>query len=117
MDPRLPSLAEQLLLIERELRVLDLWSAHPPSDEALASQQPFCIDSMSFEQWLQWILLPRMKQLIELNLALPSVSGIAEMAEEVYKGRLAQMVSLLTALRGFDRLLKGAPESFRGSSL
>ena len=35
MDARLPALADQLLLIERELRVLGMWSSEAPSAEAL----------------------------------------------------------------------------------
>ncbi|WP_258876037.1 YqcC family protein, partial [Pseudomonas aeruginosa] len=29
--------------------------------EALASPEPFCVDTLALEQWLQWIFLPRMK--------------------------------------------------------
>jgi uncharacterized protein YqcC (DUF446 family) len=50
MDARVPAVAEQLLLIERELRVQGWWSDQSPSEESLASQQPFCVDSMAFEQ-------------------------------------------------------------------
>ena len=41
MDGRFPRIAEQLLLIERELRVQGLWDDAVPSAEALASTQPF----------------------------------------------------------------------------
>ncbi|OYW90485.1 MAG: pseudouridine synthase, partial [Pseudomonadales bacterium 32-61-5] len=53
MDSRVPELAEQLLLIERELRVLGVWEALSPDPQALASREPFCVDTLSFEQWLQ----------------------------------------------------------------
>ncbi|MCQ3971707.1 YqcC family protein, partial [Klebsiella pneumoniae] len=52
MGPRLPAIAQQLLLIERELRTLDLWSVEPPAPEDLASVEPFCVDTLRFEQWL-----------------------------------------------------------------
>ena len=87
MDARLPALADQLLLIERELRVLGMWSSEAPSAEALASQQPFCVDTLDFEAWLQWLFLPRMKQLLEMAGPLPAASGIRPMAEERYRGR------------------------------
>ena len=64
MDSRLPAVAQQLLLIERELRTLDMWSVEPPVPEALASVEPFCVDTLRFEQWLQWIFLPRMKAIV-----------------------------------------------------
>lgn len=108
MDRRIPVLAEQLLLIERELRLLGFWAATPPSAEALASEQPFCVDTLDFAEWLQWIFLPRMKGIIESDQALPSVSGILSMAEVVYRERLAEVGRLLALLGEFDRLVSGA---------
>ncbi|MDG9923718.1 MULTISPECIES: YqcC family protein [unclassified Pseudomonas] len=108
MDSRVSALTDQLLLIERELRVLGWWSVEAPSAEALASQQPFCVDTLDFEAWLQWIFLPRMKQLLESAGPLPSVSGIREMAEMSWPGREAQARALLIALGEFDRLIGSA---------
>lgn len=108
MDPRCVDLADQLLLIERELRTLGWWSEMPPSADALASEAPFCVDTLAFEQWLQWIFLPRMKVILENDLALPHASGIRVMAEEVYRERLAEAGGLLAALGAFDRLIGGA---------
>ncbi len=108
MDARLPLLAEQLLLIERELRLQDWWTATPPSAEALASQQPFCVDSLAFEEWLQWVFLPRMKLIVETGKPLPSASGIRPMAEVVYSERSSQAKALLELLGEFDRLIGGA---------
>lgn len=108
MDARVLAVAEQLLLIERELRVLGWWQAQAPSAEALSSQQPFCVDTLAFEQWLQWIFLPRMKQLLETGAALPSVSGIQPMAEQVYGGQLEKARALIKLLGEFDQLIVGA---------
>lgn len=108
MDARVPALAEQLLLIERELRVQGWWQAQAPSAEALSSQEPFCVDTLAFEQWLQWIFLPRMKLLLEAGAALPSVSGIQPMAEQVYGGQLVKAGALIKLLGEFDQLIVGA---------
>ena len=109
MEARVAQLAEQLLLIERELRVLGWWQSEAPSAEALASQEPFCVDSLTFEQWLQWIFLPRMKQLLETGADLPSVSGIQAMAEMVYREQPGVARRLLELLGEFDRLLTRTP--------
>lgn len=105
MDARIPALAEQLLLIERELRVLGLWARLPPSDEALSSRQPFAVDVLAFEEWLQWIFLPRMKRILESGSTLPVVSGVRPMAEMVYAERLIEVGRLLQSLGEVDRLI------------
>jgi uncharacterized protein YqcC (DUF446 family) len=107
MDVRFPKIAEQLLLIERELRLQGWWDELAPSAEALASVEPFSVDTLDFEQWLQWIFLPRMKAILENNLPLPNASGIQEMAEMVFaarnlKGKDRQLQVLL---KEFDQLI------------
>jgi uncharacterized protein YqcC (DUF446 family) len=107
MDARFPKIAEQLLLIERELRVQGWWGEVSPSVEALASVEPFSIDTLDFEQWLQWIFLPRMKAILENDLPLPNVSGIQEMAEMVFATRNVQGKDrqLQVLLKEFDLLI------------
>lgn len=107
MDDRVPAIADQLLMIERELRAIGLWGDVSPSREALSSQEPFCVDSLALEEWLQWIFLPRMKLIIETGADLPSASGIREIAEEAYAGEGARAQALLEALGAFDRLITG----------
>lgn len=108
MEARVNALAEHLLLIERELRVLGWWQTQAPSADALASPEPFCVDTLTFEQWLQWIFLPRMKVLLETGAPLPSVSGVQAMAEMVYQQQPRVARRLLELLGEFDRLLTRA---------
>jgi uncharacterized protein YqcC (DUF446 family) len=105
MDRRFPEVAEQLLLIERELRALGWWDTLPPDEHALSSVEPFCVDTLEFAQWLQWIFLPRMKIILEQDLPLPNASGILEMAEMVYAGRQAEARLLQQHLARFDQLI------------
>ncbi|CAG8870318.1 hypothetical protein PS627_03944 [Pseudomonas fluorescens] len=105
MEQRILDIADHLLLIERELHVQGWWSDQPPSAEALGSVVPFAVDSMSFEQWLQWIFLPRMKQILEHGLALPNASGILVMAETVYSNRPDESRELRRLLAEFDQLI------------
>ncbi|KJK15903.1 YqcC family protein [Pseudomonas sp. NPDC087612] len=105
MDQRILDIADHLLLIERELHVQGWWSEQPPSPEALASTVPFAVDSMNFDQWLQWIFLPRMKVILENGLALPNASGILVMAETVYVDRPEQSRELRRLLAEFDQLI------------
>lgn len=108
MDARFAAIAEQLLLIERELRLQGWWDEVCPSAEALSSVEPFSVDTLDFHQWLQWIFLARMKQILEQDLPLPSVSGILEMAQMVYADRAVESLGLRAALKKFDQLIVGA---------
>ena len=110
MDVRVLQLVDHLLLIERELHVLGWWSPESPAQAELASQEPFCVDTLAFEQWLQWVFLPRMKIIIEQDLPLPSVSGIQQMAEMVYADRPGQAGRLLQLLGAFDHAIIGGPD-------
>ncbi|MEW9681448.1 YqcC family protein [Pseudomonas sp. TE50-2] len=105
MEQRILDIADQLLLIEQELKVQGWWSDATPSAEALASVEPFAVDRMSFEQWLQWIFLPRMKLILEHGHPLPNASGILVMAETVFVDRPEQSRELRRLLATFDQLI------------
>ena len=96
-----------LIDIEAHLRQLDLWQAEPPSAEALASTQPFCIDTLDFSQWLQFVFLPTMYHLIDAEQTLPTECAIAPMAEEYFRGLGLPSMELERALLAVDRLLSG----------
>ncbi len=104
MTDRHIAVAEILLDIECELRRARLWQSEAPSDEDLASEQPFALDTLEFHQWLQFILLPRMHYLIDERLPLPDACGIFPVAEEIYKHQLETMRPLLLQLQRLDRL-------------
>ncbi|MDH5229357.1 MAG: YqcC family protein [Gammaproteobacteria bacterium] len=66
--------------IEDELRCLQLWQNDRPDTLALQSTKPFCSDTLQFEQWLQWVFIPRLRLLIDNELDLPNQSQIHEYA-------------------------------------
>ena len=104
-DSRVGRVADSLLRIEIELRRLGAWESEPPPAEAFRSDKPFCLDTMAFTQWLQFVFLEKMKALVEAGHALPEVSGIAPMAEEHFRGREQSGRELISALEEMDRLL------------
>lgn len=99
------SVAEILIDIEKELRELQLWDFDMPSEEALLSTQPFAIDTLTFPQWLQFIFIPRLYVLIEQRAPLPSVSGVASMAEEYFQVLNLHSAPLISHLHKVDKLL------------
>ena len=72
---------------------------------ALASQEPFCMDTLKFEQWLQWIFLPRMKDTLEQSRPLPTESGIFNYAEDCLHKNDPSRTNLLLLIKRFDDLI------------
>lgn len=99
------AVAEVLIDIEKELRELQLWDDEMISEAALASEQPFAIDTMTFPQWLQFIFLPRMYFMIEQQMQLPGNCGIAPMAEQYFSVLGMPSSALIRHLQNIDELL------------
>ena len=95
--------------LELELRQLALWQPEAPSAEALASTLPFCVDTLDFHQWLQFILLVRLRQMLTLQMPLPRQIALYPMATEVYKQSLQTHAPLLECLAELDEALTGQP--------
>ncbi|MDB1124623.1 YqcC family protein [Vibrio algarum] len=74
------------LLLETEtcLRRLSLWGNEQPEKSALLSKEPFALDTLEPEQWLQWIFIPKMREMLESQLV-PSGFSISPYFEEVWK--------------------------------
>jgi uncharacterized protein YqcC (DUF446 family) len=101
-------IAAILIDIEAQLRQLGQWERVPPSAEALASQEPFSIDTLTLPQWLQFILLPTLYQMLEEGEPLPERCGIAPMAEEYFRGTGLRSGELVAALLRIDELLSAS---------
>lgn len=99
--------AELLIDIEAELRQLGLWDKVPPPPAALASDQPFSIDTLTLPQWLQFIFLPTLYRLLEEAQPLPGRCGIAPLAQEYFRGMGLASGALEEALLQMDRVLSG----------
>ncbi|BFM17851.1 YqcC family protein [Maricurvus nonylphenolicus] len=94
-----------LQALEQDLKTLGLWEVEAPPAEHLASQQPFCIDTLTFSQWLQFVFLNRMQALVDEQLPLPAQCGIAPMAEEYFKPMALDASVLIQRLETIDRVL------------
>ncbi len=96
-----------LLDIKNEMVRLFMWESSTPSPEALSSQQPFCCDTLTFSQWIQFIFIPRMQAMIDAKAALPASIAICPMAEESFKHMGADVIPLIDKIAEFDFLLSG----------
>lgn len=96
---------QQLNQLEIALRLHQLWEVLPPSAEALASDEPFCVSTLTPTQWLQWIFLPRMNALLDANANLPRNFAITPYLEESLKDE-PYLSALCSPLLTLENLLK-----------
>ena len=90
--------------LEAELRRMQLWEQEPPSDAQLESVKPFCFDTLALSQWLQWMLIPRVREIISGSGELPTQSAIHPLAEDCFE-HLDDAGRLLKLIARFDRLI------------
>ncbi|MGI9286319.1 MAG: YqcC family protein [Pseudomonadales bacterium] len=102
MSLEVSTIGAYLIDIEADLRQLHFWQSESPDKTALASTEPFCFDTLTFPQWLQFVFIPRMYALIESGENLPDSCGIAPMAEEYFSGSDLFVRPLLTHLASLD---------------
>lgn len=95
---------QRLLQLEQVLRDHELWQSTPPPAEALQSDQPFSLDTLEPVEWLQWIFIPRMTQLIDNGQPLPINLAIAPYFEMALQPQLSVRPVLLLTLSQLDGL-------------
>lgn len=98
-------LGDLLSALEREMRTQARWERQSPSPEALQSTQPFAFDTLEFDQWLQWVFLPKLNDLLARQLPLPEKCAVSPMAEEVYGPDDAGGKRLILIMAEIDALL------------
>lgn len=91
--------------LEVALQKNNLWSDIIPSSELTLSQQPFCCDTLSFEQWLQFVFIPRLTTaLIQPNIMVFNCN-ILPMAEESFKHLKGEFSMLMNTIKALDLTL------------
>ena len=104
-------LSQLLQALEGELQAQGRWDSEPPPQAALRSTQPFSVDTLRFDQWLQWVLLPRLQDLLLRQLPLPNNCAIQPMAEEVYGDQDPEGKRIVMIVAGIDILLASDPDA------
>jgi uncharacterized protein YqcC (DUF446 family) len=89
--------------IERELRALNAWQSDRPPAGAYESEAAFFADTMTFYQWLQFVLLPRVREIVEQRGQFPGESSVGAYAVRALDGRDADggLIELLSEFDGF----------------
>lgn len=95
--------AEKIDAIEAELKHLGRWSATPPSREAFDNMGAFGLNTMPFEAWIQFVLIPNVRAIITSKGAFPATSAVGVQAMREFDGD-READALQKLLSEFDAL-------------
>lgn len=94
-----------LAQLEAVLRRHSHWQNVSPTPSALASCEPFAIDTLACHQWLQWIFIPKLGMLISQRQPLPANFAITPYIEEAMKAQ-SGMAEIVAVTHQIDQLFK-----------
>jgi uncharacterized protein YqcC (DUF446 family) len=94
----------RLAAIEAELRRIGLWDV--PRPERTDGSGAFGGDAMSFEQWLRWVFVPRVHELLASAGPWPQSSAVSSKAHREWRmwGDRPDVDRLIELLGEFDAL-------------
>lgn len=93
-----------LAQLTTQLQQHQLWSEQGVTQAQLNSQVPFAADTMSFENWLQFVFIVKMSQLAKEQAPLPTNIAIAPMAQMSFTN---EQQALIATLQQIDQLCSG----------
>lgn len=105
MSNRAARISALLIAIREEMEAQTLWAEQAPSAEALNSTQPFCVDTLMFSEWVQWLMIPRLQMMIAQQVPLPQNSNMHAMAEEAFKTLDTDTAQLESLIQQLDNAL------------
>jgi uncharacterized protein YqcC (DUF446 family) len=96
--------------LSKELQRLNLWQAQQPSALALSSSAPFCCDTLTFQQWLQFIFIEKISGMINQGQRLPAKIALTPMAEVSFKHLSDRAEPLLVIIKKIDKTITAQGE-------
>ena len=94
--------------LQTELKLAGLWSDTERSKVPLSSIQPFGLDTLTFYEWLQFVLVKKLRLICDRRESLPDSSDVTTMAEEVFKSDEITAPEVLRILSIIDRFISHA---------
>jgi len=99
--------------IEDELRRLNRWSAEPLPPACFENMGEFGSNTMAFEQWIQFVLIPRIQEIVSSRGEFPENSSLSVYAIRIFNGdtRADYLTELLSQLDNLIHAPDTATES------
>lgn len=95
---RFDRIAESIAGIESEMKRIGYWSAELLTGQAYEFKAAFAMDTMAFSQWLQFLFIPRVRQILDERGSFPGESMVGVQAAREFDGdenadRLVRLLS------------------------
>ena len=103
--PDYQTVAKAIDRVEAELKRIGWWRKDPLPPESYQFTRAFAMDTMPFACWLQFILIPRVRDIIETGGEFPASSMVAAQGVREFDG-MDEANGLLSALSDFDALFR-----------
>lgn len=93
-----------LLELEAAMKAANLWRMPTPEADAFASQQPFCIDTMSLPQWVRFVFVARLNALVDAQAAMPAKCDVAPAMAAYLQQEKVRASDQLLVVRAVERV-------------
>lgn len=97
---------QRLEQVEAIMHEHNLWQTAAPDVQAFTSEQPFFLDTLQPLEWLQWVLIPRVRAIIDARQPLPKNFAVAPYFEVALTPEQPGRSLLLLTLQQLDALLE-----------
>jgi uncharacterized protein YqcC (DUF446 family) len=103
---------EKIAEIENEMKRIGYWQSDLSQPEQYGFRSAFAMDTMAFSQWLQFIFIPRVKNMLEVGEKFPPDSQNGAQAVREFDGddRAQGLVALLSE---FDEIIRQGSRGWR----
>ncbi len=101
--PTHEEVAKKIQAIEEEMKRIGFYQTEPLRDEQWNFKEAFAMDTMAYQQWLQFVFIPRVKEIIESNGEFPKTSMVGVQAMREFNGD-PSAGKLISMLGEFDRM-------------
>ena len=91
--------------IEAEMKRQGMWDSEPLAPEAYDFKAAFAMDTMPFSHWLQFIFIPRVREIIGNKGAFPARSQVGAQAVREFDG-INEASELVSLLGDFDHFIE-----------
>ena len=92
--------------METELAKLGLWDVPEPEANAFKCTSPFFLDTMELHEWLRYVLIKKLRDLMAASGKLPEKAEIFPYAYEFYHEDRSRYLGLLRSIHRLDSFFR-----------